>query len=136
MASGGDNLDEQKNTGCHSDSPQRQIQIPYIVTEANDYVHQIKQFSAHLIAHCTIYNNIYNKLLKKSLQNDQVVKCQPDIVGSLRNDLKAMNVMFGMMKMFCEQIVRASNPDLNCFPTLKMYFSQTVNSQKKHGGRY
>lgn len=130
MASGDSNHDEQKNTGC-ADSRQQQLQIPYIVAEANDYIHQLKRFSSHLIAHCTIYNDVCNKLLKKTLQNDRVVKCQPDIVGGLCNDLKAMNVMFGMMKMFCEQIIRVSIPDFNCFPTLKTYFSQTVEFTKE-----
>jgi len=37
-----------------------------------------------------------------------------------------MNVMFGMIKMFCEQIVQVSTPDPSCLPTLKKYFSQTV----------
>lgn len=129
MASGDSNIDEQKDSA--SDNTSHQLQIPYIVAEPNDYINQLKRFSSHLIAHCTIYNDICNKLLKKMLQNDQVVRSQPDVVGGLRNDLKAMNVMFGMMKMFCEQIVRVPIPNLNFFPTLKTYFSQTVEFTKE-----
>ena len=121
MASGDSNHDEQK-----TDCSQQHIQIPYIVAEANDYICQLKRFSTHLITHCTVYNDICNKLLKTTLQNEQVVRSQPHVVGGLRNDLKAMNVMFGMMKMFCEQIVQVSTPDPSCLPTLKVYFSQTV----------
>ena len=131
MASGDSNIDGQKNSASDNTSQQQQLQIPYIVAEPNDYFDQLKRFSSHLIAHCTIYNDICNKLLKKMLQNNQVIRSQPDIVGGLRNDLKAMNVMFGMMKMFCEQIVRVAIPDFNFFPTLKMYFSQTVEFTKE-----
>ena len=119
MASGDD---EQK-----PDSPKDDLQIPYIVVEANDYVSQLKRFSSHLIAHCTVYHEVCNKLLKRTLQNGQLTGGQTaTIVEGLRNDLKAMNVMFGMMKMFCEQIVHVSTPDPSCLPTLKAYFCQTV----------
>ena len=122
MASDDSNHDEQK-----TDYPQQHnMKIPYIVAETNDYICQLKRFSTHLITHCTVYNDICNKLLKKTLQNEQAVRDRPQVVGGLRNDLKAMNVMFGMMKMFCEQIVQVSTPDPNCLPTLKVYFSQTV----------
>ena len=122
MASGDSNHDEK------TDYPQQQhnMKIPYIVAEANDYIYQLKRFSTHLITHCTVYNDICNKLLKKTLQDEQAVRDRPHVVGGLRNDLKAMNVMFGMMKMFCEQIVQVSTPDPSCLPTLKVYFSQTV----------
>ena len=131
MASGDSSVNEQKNSASDNTSQQQQLQIPYIVAQPNDYIAQLKRFSTHLIAHCTIYNDICNKLLKKTLQNNHVMKSQPDVVGGLRNDLTAMNVMFGMMKMFCEQIVCVTIPDLNCFPTLKTYFSQTVEFTKE-----
>lgn len=124
--SGDRNHGEQKTKVGRTDSAQH-IEIPYIVVEANDYFHQLKQFSSHLISYCTIYNDICNKLLKRTLRNEELVRCQPDIVGSLQNDLTAMNVMFGMMKMFCEQIVQVSTPDPSCLQTLRIYFSQTVD---------
>ena len=118
MASGDD---EQR-----TDSPKDDLQIPYIVVEANDHVSQLKRFSSHLIAHCTVYHEVCNKLLKRTLQNSQLAYSQAAIVEGLRNDLKAMNVMFGMMKMFCEQIIHVSTPDPSCLPTLKAYFCQIV----------
>lgn len=123
MASG-DNHDGERAAES-TESLQHHMVIPYVVNVDN-YLHQLKRFSSNLIAHCTVYNDICNKLLKKILKTDQLARYRPHLVGGLCNDLKAMNVMFGMMKMFCEQIVQVSTPDPGCLPTLKKYFSQTV----------